>query len=957
MNGLSHKQARRYIHANLDGLLNDAQRLALETHLAGCEACRIESESFSTLTTRLQSEFHERWDAQDGPSQNVITNVQSQTRRIAMSNKVSFGLRALAGIAALIVLGFGMNILISQLRNFSVASNSTAIPDNNMPVNSENANKRLLAFTKMENGNTEIYTIHADGSGLTNITNNPAYDSKPFWSPDGKHIAFESNRSGLPQVYVMDANGSNITQITDDEDAYSLPMNVNDGGSNPWSPDGSKLLFLQQNPSDGTWTLSSISITGKNKRSIATGKIQLNGISWSPDGSHIGFILNGSQSTNENDFVPEIYVANTDGSVPWRATEFLKQNEQFSDNGFTWSPDGQAIIFEAFWQTTNPEWAIYEASMDNRSINKKYSTNSLLNEWHDGIAVITASGGVFNWLNMDKISGTLNPYQNCKQADTTRSGSFIQPSPGGNWVTASYCANRDLWFYWANANGTETKQLLNSPIFAKENVLSEITWSPDDKFIAVTMQSSNFNDLYILNLEKSLSDSSIQPLKIETVYFDGPSWQPVIPEEIVVEETTQTPLYDGLIAFTSSAKNGNLDIFTMHADGSGLTNITDNPAQDVSPSWSPDGKRIAFESDRNGFRQIFLMDVDGTDLVLLNENKDKADQWIGEPYDLGLNIWSPDGNKLIFYEVAPGDEDGMLYVIDADGENKKPLVYKKGKYASPSWSPDGKHIAFITIENNMARIYITDANGSTLTNVTKALPSDETLYPRRYSWSRDGQSISFVASNWDYLLGRGYGTTSNYKWTAYEANLNDNSLIVNASANSQMGGYWDGTYFLSGSAVISSSPEYKWVRSDGTSTTINPIEKCERVVDDNTGDYVTGYSSFKQSYNGNVVIGAYCPNGDKWLFLANSKGRIIPLLNSPIHIQSAPKNAMNLWAPPDFVWSSNDEYIAFNLFSAGKTDMYIVNVKDAQKNPSHQPFHMTIGNVSLHYSPIWQPVP
>ncbi len=408
---------------------------------------------------------------------------------------------------------------------------------------------------------------------------------------------------------------------------------------------------------------------------------------------------------------------------------------------------------------------------------------------------------------------------------------------------------------------------------------------------------------------------------------------------------------NSLMAFTSE-KDGNLDIYSMYADGSELTNLTDNPAQDVNPVWSPDGKRIAFESDRDGFRQIFVMNADGSNVIQLTN--DEADKWIGEPYNLSLNLWSPDGNKLIFSQKVPGQEKDMLYIMDDNGENKKPLLNEEGRYVSPSWSPDGKHIAFIALENNVARIYSTDADGNNLTNVTNTLPSDETLYPLRYSWSRDAQSISFIASNWNSLLGGGEGSP-NYKWTAYEARLDGNTLIVNATADSQMGGYWDGTYFLSGSAAVSSSPAFTWVQPEGITTMANPLEDCQDLLDSNTGGYITGFSSYKQSSNGNVVIGAYCPNGDKWLFWANSKGTVRPLLNSPIHVEDTTSNAMYLWAPPDFVWSSDDKYIAFNIFSRGKTDMYIVNVAEALKDPSIQPFKMTIGNGSLYYSPVWHP--
>ncbi len=97
--------------------------------------------------------------------------------------------------------------------------------------------------------------------------------------------------------------------------------------------------------------------------------------------------------------------------------------------------------------------------------------------------------------------------------------------------------------------------------------------------------------------------------------------------------------------------------------------------------------------------------------------------------------------------------------------------------------------------------------------------------------------------------------------------------------------------------MMSSSPAFTWVQPKGKITMVNPLKNCENLVDSNTGGTTTGYSSYKQSSNGNIVIGAYCPNGDKWLFWANSKGTVRPLLNSPIHVEGNTSNAMDLWAP------------------------------------------------------------
>ena len=64
MTGITHKQAGRYMRADLDGLLTDTERRDLQTHLDECATCRLESESFSLLTARLKTDFQARWDTQ-----------------------------------------------------------------------------------------------------------------------------------------------------------------------------------------------------------------------------------------------------------------------------------------------------------------------------------------------------------------------------------------------------------------------------------------------------------------------------------------------------------------------------------------------------------------------------------------------------------------------------------------------------------------------------------------------------------------------------------------------------------------------------------------------------------------------------------------------------------------------------------------------------------------------------
>ena len=312
-------------------------------------------------------------------------------------------------------------------------------------------------------GEGEIYVMNADGSDQINLTNNPADDQQPAWSPDGTRIAFVSYRDGEGEVYVMNADGTGLTNLSNDPAGDHAPV---------WSPDGSRIAFVSRR--DGNAEIYVVDADGTGATNLTNNPVWDYGPTWSPDGSHIAFV---SDRDYEPPLMPdghphEIYVMKADGSGQTRLTIRAVMSEDPA-----WSPDGPQIAFVA------------------------------------------------RMFGESKI-------------------------------------------YVMNADGTGQTRVLTSTCDVSHacGVGGPLSWSADGSRIAFT-------------------------------------WY----------------------------RDGNGEIYVMNADGTGLTNLTQNPAEDQEPTWSPDGSQIAFVSDRDGNDEIYVMNADGTGQTRLTNT----------PADDEMPAWSP----------------------------------------------------------------------------------------------------------------------------------------------------------------------------------------------------------------------------------------------------------------------------------------------------------------------------
>lgn len=189
--------------------------------------------------------------------------------------------------------------------------------------------------------------------------------------------------------------------------------------------------------------------------------------------------------------------------------------------------------------------------------------------------------------------------------------------------------------------------------------------------------------------------------------------------------TPQRGVIPGSIVYIAKASpEDKWAIYRMRADGTDPVRLTHNDANDTAPVVSPDGRRIAFISDRDGNREVYVMSADGSDQQ--NLTRHPAEDW--------TPTWSPDGKRIAFASFRDGNWE--LYVMDADGANVRRLTRHPAADYSPAWSPDGSRLAFVSDRDRNLEIYILEIEGGAVTRFTNDPATDQAP-----SWSPDGQEL------------------------------------------------------------------------------------------------------------------------------------------------------------------------------------------------------------------------
>jgi TolB protein len=252
-------------------------------------------------------------------------------------------------------------------------------------------------------------------------------------------------------------------------------------------------------------------------------------------------------------------------------------------------------------------------------------------------------------------------------------------------------------------------------------------WSPDGRWLAyTTVVGLDNSDIFVQQIQcptlfQPCADSTNLTNQIGNDY--APSWSP-----------------DGRQMAFISERDYNREVYLMDSDGGNGRNLSQHPDADIEPVWSPDGTQIAFVSERDGSNQVYVTDENGTQPRPL-------------VHSFSRNLaWSPDGSRMTY--ISSGDifliEDGCQR---GDGDcrtNARNLTQSQYIEALQSWSPDNRHLVFQINRAVQQQIYTLDVacldESITCHDSTRLLTAglDRPMMP---TWSPDGSEVVMIANN------------------------------------------------------------------------------------------------------------------------------------------------------------------------------------------------------------------
>ena len=525
---------------------------------------------------------------------------------------------------------------------------------------------KWVVFTSEHQGQADIYRVHPDGSGLEQLTTDPAFDDqgalspdnttlafvstrgggtadiwlldiaaqkyrnltsnhsgnfRPSWSPDSRWIAFSSDRDAQPGllpgswehlqstgIYIVHPDGTGLKRLTRTGGFSASPS---------WSADSRRVLFYETDETGAYMAKSARSRTEIVSLDITTGERQQYTASnetklspqWLPDG-RISYAVRARDDSA--------------GLKVWHPDRRIDTIVKGSVRHPVWFANGKQVVYERILHPASTENLVPTASRDPEFellLSEPFPSFS-----PDGSRLLYSQYG-------NNGTNTSNTSVEIMNADGTAKHTLFHRegysafdavwSPSGDMI--AFCVGR-----YFRAPGFPASQVaLIKPdgsgfrVIADDGVNNGFpSWSPDGKRIVY----KRGRQLVILNL----ADGKVTPLTGESHWYNFPQWSPK----------------GNVIMFTSD-RDGDFELYTIRPDGTDIRRLTNMPGNDAHSVWSDDGEWIVFSSARMGFKdemalydgvpqpygEIFAMRADGSDVRQLTDNKweDASPGWMPTP--------------------------------------------------------------------------------------------------------------------------------------------------------------------------------------------------------------------------------------------------------------------------------------------------------------------------------------
>jgi len=532
---------------------------------------------------------------------------------------------------------------------------------------------------------------------FTQLTFTDGLDTFPTLAPDGKSFAYVSSQGGRRHIYLQRVDGRTALDLTSDSPA--------DDSEPAFSPDGAQIAFRSERDGDGIFVMGA---TGESVRRLSDFG---HNPSWSPDGARIVVSTVGVELRPHirMTYPAELWTIDARTGAKRPLIQHGKDGPDFGRDSDavqpSWSPHGHRI---AFWGISDANWHRQIWTIDPDAPHPKQTAVRVTSDpalhWNP---VWSADGKVL-YFGSDG-DGTLNLWRIAIDESTGKAQGAPQPLPLPAAVSGHFSVSRNgelayvsvVRSYRLVALPFDAKSATTGPpqaLFGTSQEIGDFQPSPDRQTIAFGLASAGSENLFLANTD----GTHLRRLTTDAAKDHYVRWS-----------------RDGKTLYVSSNREGRYNIWSIQADGGGLTRVTENAdlqrygERDIYMSdVAPNGRTLAAETEH--FVALVHLDRPAASRI------EKLHFYMDGP------LFSPDGTSLVGSAA-----DGIYLFSLATGHHEKLL----NRGVLPQWLPDGRHIVFF----EAGSIGVIDLDRHQVTTaVTGVRLNDGTFWPYV---SRDGSTL------------------------------------------------------------------------------------------------------------------------------------------------------------------------------------------------------------------------